>query len=233
MFEVIGHRGAGYLLPENTLDGFKLAYDLGCSTVELDIHLTRDSQAAVIHNPLLEPTTDGHGVVSNYSMKELKAYDAGGGRTIPNLEEVLLFFKNKELRFQIELKGTGTENVVPGIVEALGMAARVRYTSFIHERVKKALDNSVSSGGLLMCAWPINPLEILEQAGAESFHLSRHNITQQRVDFFHSYGKKIIAWNDIVEESIFKELVEMNVDGATTDRPDIFLNYLNSLTPVR
>ncbi len=233
MFEVIGHRGAGALLPENTLDGFKLAYDLGCPRIEMDIHMTRDGHAAVIHNPVLEPTTDGTGLVGNYSMAELKDYDAGGGRTIPGLEEVLLFFKDTPLQFQIELKGAGTEETVPELVGKLNLDLRVRYTSFVHERVRKAVLMSESSGGLLMSAWPIAPAELLDQAGAEALHLNRHVITPEIVELLHSRDKKIIAWDSIVENDTFESLLSMHVDGATTDRPDLFLAYLNSLTPVR
>jgi len=233
MFEVIGHRGAGSLLPENTLDGFKLAYNLGCPRIEFDIHLTSDGLAAVIHNPVLEPTTDGTGLVGNYRMKELKEYDAGGGREIPDLTEVLLTFKDTDLLFQIELKGEGTEEVVPEIVEKFNMASRVRYTSFVHERVRKALSNGISTGGLLMCAWPIDPVGLLEQAGADSLHLNRHVVTGNMVGFLHAHGKKVIAWDNIVTEISFLTLIDMKVDGATTDRPDLFLKFLNSLTPVR
>ncbi len=226
MFEVIGHRGAGKLLPENTMDGFKLAFDLGCPVIELDIHLTGDGRAAVIHNPVLEPTTDGTGLVGNYSMEELKGYDAGGGRTIPSLEEVLLFFKDTPLRFQIELKGEGTEEIVPGIVEGINIESRVRYTSFVHARVRRAVQGRKSSGGLLMCAWPIDPVQLLEKAGAEMLHLNRHVITSEIVELLHSRGKKIIAWDSIVEKNIFESLISMGVDGATTDRPDLFLDFL-------
>jgi glycerophosphoryl diester phosphodiesterase len=233
MFEVIGHRGAGSLLPENTLDGFKLAYELGCPRIELDVHLTSDGMAAVIHNPVLEPTTDGTGLVGNYRMEELKKYDAGGGREIPDLTEVLLAFKDTKLFFQIELKGEGTEDVVPEIVEKFGVADRVRYTSFVHERVRKALSNCISTGGLLMCAWSIDPVGLLEQAGADTLHLNRHNITGKIVEFLHEHNKKIIAWDNIIAESTFQSLIDMNVDGATSDRPDLFFKFLNRLTPVR
>ena len=233
MFEVIGHRGAGSLLPENTLDGFKLAFDLGCPRIELDIHLTSDGHAAVIHNPVLEPTTDGTGKVGNYRMDELKEFDAGGGRNIPDLTEVLSDFKDTELLFQIELKGSGTEDVVPGIVEQFSMSDRVRYTSFVHKRVKKALKNSISTGGLLMCAWTINPIELLDQAGADTLHLNRYMITEEIVEYLHSQNKKIVVWDSIIEESTFRLLMDMDVDGATTDRPDLFIKFLNRLTPVR
>ena len=233
MFEVIGHRGAGSLLPENTLDSFKLAYELGCPRIELDIHLTSDLQAAVIHNPTLEPTTNGKGFVSDYTMEELKCYDAGEGKKIPDLREVLAVFTATDLLFQIELKGPGSEAIVPDIVAAFGFAHRVRYTSFFHERVQKAVAFSGSSGGLLMCASPIDPVDLLISAGVDYLHLNRYNISIDIVERLHYYGKKIIAWDNIVEESTFKLLTEMNVDGATTDRPDLFLKFLNSQTPVR
>ncbi len=190
MFEVIGHRGAGTLLPENTLDGFRLAWNLGCPRIEMDVHLTLDGKIAVIHNSILASTTDGTGMVGSYKMEELKQYDAGGGREIPELTEVLSNFKNTELKFQIELKGEGTENVVPGIVDRFGLAGRVRYTSFVHKRIKTVLKTSISSGGLLMCSWPVDAVGLLEQTGADTLHLNRNMITNQIVDYLHRNNKK-------------------------------------------
>lgn len=233
MFEIIGHRGAGTLLPENTLDSFKLAYKLGCPLIELDVHLSSDKKAAVIHNPVLEHTTDGKGFVCDFTMEDLKRYNAGEMKTIPDLRDILDVFSTTDLQFQIELKGAGTEDVVPDIVNEFGLADRVRYTSFIHKRVKKAVLNSDSSGGLLLCSIPENPVAMLADAGVDYLHLNRYNISIEVVDLLHYYGKKVIAWDSIVEESTFKQLLEMNVDGATTDRPDLFIEYLYSLNTVR
>lgn len=47
---VIGHRGAAGLLPENTLAGFKKAMEIGVDTIELDIALTSDNEAVVYHD---------------------------------------------------------------------------------------------------------------------------------------------------------------------------------------
>ena len=41
-FEVIGHRGARGLLPENTLPAFSLALSLGVDSLELDVGMTAD-----------------------------------------------------------------------------------------------------------------------------------------------------------------------------------------------
>ena len=51
--DVQGHRGARGLRPENTLSGFDLAIDLGVTTIELDLAVTKDRQVIVTHNPYI------------------------------------------------------------------------------------------------------------------------------------------------------------------------------------
>jgi len=83
---VIGHRGAAGLLPENTLAGFKKAIELGVDAIELDIHLTADGEAVVYHNAGLNPaiTRDTSGkwvknfpLVKELTLKEVKSHDVG------------------------------------------------------------------------------------------------------------------------------------------------------------
>lgn len=232
MFEVIGHRGAGTLEPENTLVSFIRAFELGCPRVELDIHLTKDKKAAVIHNPFLDKTTNGTGLIINYTLHELQNLDAGRGTGIPELSEVFECFVDKDLRFQIELKGAGSEDVVPEIVKEFHLEERIRYTSFVHRRVKCAVEASPGSeGGLLMSAAVIDPVTLLKEAGVEYLHLSKWNLSGKLVDNLHHAGMKIIAWENIVGEEDFRRLVEWKVDGATTDRPDLFLEFIQRYQP--
>jgi len=233
VFAVVGHRGAGTLLPENTLDSFLLAHELGCPCIELDVHLTSDNCLAVIHDPVLESTTDGSGPINNYTMKALKNFNAGGGRKVPVLSEVFEALNNTDMQFQIELKGAGTENFVPQLVKNFGLAERVKYTSFFHERVQKALQNNHSRGGLLMCSVPIDPVGLLDQAGADTLHLIHHNISLEIVEQLHRNRKSIFAWGKVIDEDVFRKLIEWNVDGATSDRPDLFLDYIKSKKPDR
>ncbi|MEZ4757282.1 MAG: glycerophosphodiester phosphodiesterase family protein [Flavobacteriales bacterium] len=53
--DVHGHRGCRGLLPENTIDGFKKAAELGCDHIELDVVLSGDGQVIVSHEPWLNP----------------------------------------------------------------------------------------------------------------------------------------------------------------------------------
>jgi glycerophosphoryl diester phosphodiesterase len=53
VFDLQGHRGARGLKPENTLPSFEIAFDIGVSTIETDVHLTRDGVAVLVHDSLL------------------------------------------------------------------------------------------------------------------------------------------------------------------------------------
>jgi glycerophosphoryl diester phosphodiesterase len=83
-FEVQGHRGARGLRPENSLAGFELALDLGVTSIETDVHLTRDGVPVLIHDPRITgrlcSRRDGGVVperrVSELSLAELRAYRA-------------------------------------------------------------------------------------------------------------------------------------------------------------
>ena len=58
---VIGHRGASYDAPENTLAAFRLARDLGADAIEFDAKLSRDGVVVIHHDRTLDRTTDGSG----------------------------------------------------------------------------------------------------------------------------------------------------------------------------
>ena len=86
---VVGHRGAAGVQPENTLPGFEYALSLGCEYVETDVHLSKDGHSVIIHDDTVNRTTNGQGRVADLTLAELRSLDAGQGRQIPLLQEVL------------------------------------------------------------------------------------------------------------------------------------------------
>ncbi|HBI56560.1 MAG TPA: hypothetical protein DDY38_07025, partial [Firmicutes bacterium] len=73
----IAHRGASSLAPENTMTAFRKAAELGADGLELDVQFSKDGKLVVIHDELLNRTTNGKGLVKDYSLAELKELDAG------------------------------------------------------------------------------------------------------------------------------------------------------------
>ena len=88
MIGITGHRGAPLEEPENTLLSFRRALELGVAAVELDVQLTREGRLAVIHDETLDRTTNGHGLVKDFTLAEFSDW-MPQGEAIPALEEVL------------------------------------------------------------------------------------------------------------------------------------------------
>jgi glycerophosphoryl diester phosphodiesterase len=130
VFDLQGHRGARGLFPENTLEGFARAVELGLSSFEIDIGVSRDGVPVLHHdarlNPDLTRAPDGRWLeqpgplLRELTVAELQRYDVGrikpgtfyaaafasqaphDGARIPTLAEVLRI--GPALRFNIELK---------------------------------------------------------------------------------------------------------------------------------
>jgi glycerophosphoryl diester phosphodiesterase len=129
-FDLQGHRGARGLAPENTLAAFRVALDLGVTTLETDLAITKDDVVVISHDPVLNPDLtrlDGQWIaaagppIRSLSLAELRRYDIGrlnpaskyaqqypqqkpvDGERFPTLEE-LFALAGPEVRFNIEIK---------------------------------------------------------------------------------------------------------------------------------
>ncbi len=69
MIEIIGHRGARGIEPENTIRSFQKAIALGVDYIECDVHLTKDKHIVLIHDHTLDRTTNATGNVSDYNFE--------------------------------------------------------------------------------------------------------------------------------------------------------------------
>ncbi|ANY73046.1 glycerophosphodiester phosphodiesterase [Paenibacillus ihbetae] len=109
---VAAHRGYKAAYPENTLAAFREALELGVDMLEFDLRLSKDRQVVVIHDATVDRTTNGTGKVSDFTLEELKALDAGGwfgqafkGHVIPTLEELCeLLAEYPEVLCNVEIK---------------------------------------------------------------------------------------------------------------------------------
>jgi len=100
---LIGHRGYSAVAPENTSPSFQLALDAGAKLIELDYQHSRDGEPMVIHDHLLDRTTDARTKwtrrrikVSDKTAAEIQTLDAGSwfdakfsGTSVPTLIEAL------------------------------------------------------------------------------------------------------------------------------------------------
>ncbi len=231
----IAHRGAsgrGHS-PENTLSAFREAIKIGVDCVECDVHSTKDGHIVVIHDSTLNRTTDKKGVVADMILEEIKKADAGSwfnkafsGERIPTLTELLELTKGKVITV-IEIKPDNITDKVIHEVEAAQAEGEVLLQSFHPEVVKAAMDinpkipRALLVGGKLPIIRLASIQELVYQAaqvGASTLNLSYSVITPTLVKEVHRRGINVWAWT-VDEESKMKELVDMGVNGITTNYP--------------
>lgn len=201
-----GHRGNSAEFPENTLKAFASAIDLGVDVIECDVHLAADGGLPVIHDHLLDRTTNGHGLVRDQSMAELKALDAGSwkgagfaGERIPALAEVLALARGK-VGVAIEIKNlplvyAGIEAAVVGAVEAAAMVSDVIVIAFDHRSLLRVREkNPQILTGVLEASRPVNPLRLMREAEADVYCPHWGAIDPPTAEELHAAGKLIGVW---------------------------------------
>lgn len=186
---LVAHRGASANAPENTMEAFRLAHEMGADAIELDVHLTADGQLAVIHDETLERTSGRTGRVADLSMDTIREADAGAtfaregdsghpfadrGLRVPSLPEVLAWLPDG-LGLVIEIKADAAADAVVETVRGHAVAGdgRLSVISF-HEtaidRVRE-LDPTLRTGYLLV---PGQQIDLALIWAAEHGHAGVH-----------------------------------------------------------
>lgn len=235
------HRGGAQLWPENSLPAFRNAIALGADFLEFDVHLSKDGEVVVIHDPTLERITTGAGTVRERTLVDLKALrlkDRDGKVTdeaIPTLEELVGLAAPSPLRLLLEIKVDakrqrylGIEEKVLRILDSHGMSGRTIVMAFQEETIRRirALRPDVTVGGLY---WPKGLAETrstvkgeidgLRKLGARFIGLHQELVTPDVVKQAQQAGLLLGVWtvNDV---EAMKRFIELGVGILITDRPD-------------
>lgn len=223
--QIIAHRGASGLAPENTLKAIRLALELGADAIELDVQQA-DGELWVFHDRRLERCTDGHGVLTRQSRAYLESLDAGQGERIPTLWQVMALIRGRS-ELHIELKGDHTADAVAALTRRaeaeLGFTpAQWIVSSFHHpELARFALLRPEIRLGALTANLPLQLARFAERLGAWSLNCDVDFVNAELVADAHRRGLKVLVYT--VDEVADRDtLAAMGVDGIFTNRPDRF-----------
>ena len=109
----IAHRGGEAYAPENTLAAFRRTLEYNIGWIETDVRRTKDNQLVLLHDELVDRTTDGRGSVHDFSLVELRNLDAGSwfgpefaGERVPTLDELFELCSDR-VNYLLEIKDPG------------------------------------------------------------------------------------------------------------------------------
>jgi glycerophosphoryl diester phosphodiesterase len=229
VIQSIGHRGAAFLEPENTLRGFRKAIMCGVDYVEFDVHRCMSGEIVVMHDKETDRTTNFHGLVAELNLDELKRLDAGKGERIPTLQEAIDCCKGKAKMF-IELKSKGIEDDVISAIIENNIVDDVIVKSFFHECSKNAKEIAGSKKiglktGILIVGNPMNIVDVAKAAKADHVSANHHFVDERMVSAVKKAGLGLTVWNCDSEQDIM-QMAKLKVDMIGSNRPDLLVKVL-------
>ncbi len=226
--EIIAHRGASYLAPENTVAASRLAWELGADAVECDIYLSADNKIIVCHDGNTKRTTGQSYLIKETNSDILRTLDAGSfknekykGEKIPFLEEIIQAVpQGKELVVEIKC---GSE-VLPALKELISKYENSRKFVFICfdfktiTETKKTFPNNA-------CYWLCSNAGLFETtisqvpaSGIEGVSLSYGLIDKKTADLVKGMKLELFTWT-VDDPKEAGRLLSLGVKGITTNRP--------------
>lgn len=237
---IIGHRGASAQAPENSLTAFALALHQGADGIELDVHLTADGQIVVLHDDLVDATTDGHGPVEQMTLAQVRALrlrargaTAFTEERVPTLVEVLDTWGHGTSTINVEIKPTKSYALAAAVANAIkvqGATAAVLLSSFDrmalvylqakHPDLRRALlyPPSNLSGILTGLRGDLSWLTGALALGCEAVHPFWRLATPRVIERAHALDLDVNVWT-VDDDKTLRKLDALGVDGIITNDP--------------
>jgi len=239
--QVIGHRGAAGVAPENTIDSIEHGIAGGAQAIEVDVHVSTCGTLVTIHDDTLDRTTDGVGPVEQLDLQQLQALDAGfrfspdhglsqpfrgSGFKIPTLDAAVE--AAGKLPMIIEVKSPGAGRALAKWLAGRNDVDRFLVGGFDHFAVAPA-----AAVARWQCATErdLKPFVLLGKLGLSPKVRPEINafmvpvrkgalriVTKRFVTRAHSLGIGVYVWT-INRPDEMRSLLELGIDGLISDVP--------------
>ena len=246
----VAHRGHSIAFPENTMEAYRKAIELGIEMIECDVNITRDGKLVMIHDSTLDRTTSGKGRVSASTWEDVQQLDAGGkfkpefaGVRVPSTEETLLLYKEAGILSCFEVKGGDADEsnrIALGVTELFikyDMLDRAFLSSYHHEAfqaAKSKCSDLLLAPERLPDDAPADPPEAVRQAKLFSAPVLQHQytvLTPEVVRVLHENEIAVWSWSTTDEPSMVFS-IDCKADALMGDDVELMLDVLNRLCPL-
>lgn len=231
------HRGACAYAPENTFASFYLGQQMGANGIETDVQRTSDGVLVLFHdNNSMMRTAGRPEAIQNMTYAQLLRLDLGAfmgeafrGERIVTLEEFLRHFGGKDLHLAIEIKEYGVEADTLALIDRYCRKDHVIITSGIIASLREVhrLDPEMRLGYLTRIVTD-QLMDILMEDGIGQICPQAPALTPEVNQQLREKGFSVRPWG-ISDDTIMRRMLELHVDGMTTNYPDHLVAMLKEL----
>lgn len=229
----MAHRGGPS--PDGTILAAERSIALGVEVLEMDVRLTKDGHAVILHDATVDRTTDGRGPVAGLTLAELQRLDAGvkfsaPGERIPTVAQLLAAVRGRAW-VTLELKVVDAADLVVEAIRGAGAFgwAVVRSPDLERLGALKRAEPRLLTGAMAPLPAPAARDALIDRLAALGIAAytpgSNAALTREDVARFQSAG--IAVWATLTnDEPEMRRVAALGVDGIITDKPDLLLQAL-------
>lgn len=229
--EIVCHKGANSVAPENTYAAAQQAIDWGVDYVEIDVWTSRDGEMVLMHDATVDRTTNGTGHILALTAAELQALDAGSwfapefaGEPIPVLREFLRWIRGKARVF-IDVKFAHPQQLLD-LLQETGLrddcflwSASDLWMALAHE-----LDPGVALKANISDARALAEAE--KTLGARIIEVGLDKITAPLVEACRTRGMRVMILELGKDPAAFRRAIAWQPDLINVDHANVFLATL-------
>jgi glycerophosphoryl diester phosphodiesterase len=215
---ILGHRGAPFDAPENTLRSFALALEQGADGVELDVQRARDGVPVVVHDETLDRTSSGRGRVADHDWPALARLT---GAELPSLEQAAAWAAASGAWLNVEIKARRVEEATLQVLRAARLTERVFVSSFDPAVVAEFARTAPEMlRFLLVEAWDEAAQEAVAESDAQGVCLHVDAASPLTLEVLHNDALPVVVWT-VDAPSRIRDLLDAGVAAIITNRPRV------------
>ena len=235
--EIVVHRGANALAPENTVASAYAALKHGATWVEVDVRVSKDGVLYNLHDATLDRTTNGHGLLADMLSEEVDRLDAGSwfspafqGTRLPRISEMLDSLRGKSNVFFDVKRGTPIPALV-NLVRAKGFSDK-SFFWFGDEQMLREFIHLAPEMKIKVNASDLRRLKYWQRICRPSYvEIAPERITPRFLRYCHRHGIRVMAACQEDDISQFQTVIDRRADLVNLDRPEIFWPMVRDTLP--
>ena len=234
-----GHRGANAIAPENTMASADSCIKYGIDYMECDVCISKDSVFYLLHDSILDRTTNGKGNIGDWMSADIDTLDAGSwfgaeftGQRVLRFADLLRKAKENGLKLTIDYRNGDIQKLLD-LIKSEDMLQNCNFT-FYNEETSKHFRQLAPEVKTLQ-AYVKNEADlerVIKEVNPNIAVIWLDSLTPAFVDKCHQNNLQVLALVLGLEDKTAENqrAVDLGVDAIATDRPEQFIMKYGNAT---